>query len=333
MQNEVEMVEKPLSDPLWLNFIARHVQIHSMNVAKGLLNRDMEETREVVLDFLDGYLLWLNEERRSLFKQSFYFSTTFVLCDIGDYVDEVENNVSSRKDAKRNEKTFALTTKRPLSALEARRNLEAYLVLWRSIFTLCETAAHSANRVAQLFDWEIVNNGPVCKLSRLLAKPEEDLKNGDLSHPISLDSLDYEKNGIYVTESDVGDFYQDGMKSMEGRKVNLDDLHESATFRIKESRCKDREDGQALPRLNGKWLEKTFYEPEGVKAGLVALRNYFSIIHFNIYLTLAAWAWFEPDQVGARQWCWQMEWQQHWDFCLRLHLELLCFHVEECVLQ
>ena len=36
-----------------------------------------------------------------------------------------------------------------------------------------------------------------------------------------------------------------------------------------------------------------------MKAGIVALRNYFPIVHFNVWLTLAAWAWFDSSEVKA----------------------------------
>ena len=36
-----------------------------------------------------------------------------------------------------------------------------------------------------------------------------------------------------------------------------------------------------------------------MKAGIVALRNFFPIVHFNVWLTLAAWAWFDSKQVGT----------------------------------
>lgn len=46
-------------------------------------------------------------------------------------------------------------------------------------------------------------------------------------------------------------------------------------------------------------INKTFCEPEGVKAGIVAVRNYYPIVHFNVWLTLAAWVWFDKTQVTA----------------------------------
>lgn len=246
MASEVEMEAPKVSDPKWTNFLARHVQVHAATISTTLKDRDMEETRELVLDFLDGYLLWLSPQRRSLFKQSFYVSTTYVQ-NVNSGPDESIQDANGDQQVKT--KAFSATTKRPRSPEIARRNLEAYLVLWRSLYTVCETVSHASNRVAQLFDWEVQNNGPLCKLARVLALPQI-LNGSEFSNFVSAEEIDCDALEIFVTEEDITDFYQDGLKAMEARKLNLDDLHDAANFRIKPSRCKATSSNGFLPRLN-----------------------------------------------------------------------------------
>ena len=229
----------------WANFLAQHVRVAADIVHKELRGRDMEEARENVWDFLDGYLVWLKRTKPGQlrhFKESFYASTTWIPSASFPVASTVDDASSS---APIYGKHFGRTTKPPNSSQIARRHLEAYLILWRSLYSVCETESHASNRLAQLFDWEVRNNGPICKLSRLLACPQVSDLNGS-------EKINYDTHGIYVTEKDISDFYQDGMKSMEARKFNLDDLQDCSNFRIKPSNClSDNPDGY-LPRLSSK---------------------------------------------------------------------------------
>lgn len=231
------------NDLRWCHFLSTHVCTAAIGVSRTLRSQDMGQAREMVLDFLDGYLTWLEKKVQRDFKKSFFISTTF-LPEASISKGEKHLLDATTDHGKPNKaRGFEATTKIPNSAEEARAHLEAYLVLWKSLFTICETASHASNRLAQLFDWEIRNNGPVCKLSRLLSRSSS-FEDNVLGLPI-----DFAAHGISVTEEDVSDFYQDGIKAMEARRLNLDDLQDVSDFRIKPSRCEADGSKGFLPRL------------------------------------------------------------------------------------
>lgn len=272
------------SSPKWVNFLARHVRIHSQLVSKTLRGTDLGQAREHVLNFLDGYLLWLSPTQRSNFKISFYVSTTWVPPGTSPdpALDAALTAARAVTDTNQTTKHFA-STLWPKDAEEARRHLEAYLVLWRSVFTLGETASHAANRIAQIFDWEVTNNGPLCKLARFHAWPRIEVGLSDLDDS---DSPDYADLDISVTEEDVIGFYQDGLKAMERRKLNLDDLHDLSDFRIKPSRCEKDNPTGFLPKMSQKRTLQTHPSFPVIQAQKKDFLGFFMAAVFSPFLSV-----------------------------------------------
>lgn len=116
----------------------------------------LDEVKKVgfVSDYLDHFLCWLSPSKQKAFTQK--------------YLDP-NRDVATTLDPK------------------------VLLVLWRTLFIVCEQVAHCANRICQLFEWETTNDGPLFQLCR------------DPTVPIDFTpfDLDIYQNAIKFIESGV----------------------------------------------------------------------------------------------------------------------------------
>lgn len=237
------------NDERYFKFFKTHVEINREIVDKMINGKPIEVQRDIVLEFLDGYLSWLSTKKRKAFKKLF-FSKTVVASEGSE-----EGHVQSEDEAVHNIKTF--------------------LLLWRTLFSVCEQISHCSNRIAQLYDWEIVNEGNLYKLCQNVERVDVSFSEHDLN------------------------FYQDGLKGVEQKYVNFDDINESAIGRLKKKEVSESFHSKrgCCGRKKNRWYKKTFSEPEGLWSFIIALRNYWPIIFFSSYLTLGAWAWFKPEDI------------------------------------
>jgi hypothetical protein len=86
------------------------------------------------------------------------------------------------------------------------------------------------------------------------------------------------------------DVYLDGLLELERGKINFDDMDESARFG-------ERAKNAAAASRGKQKFRKTFTEPEGLAAFIVALRNFSPIFIYNVYVAMLAWYWSEPTDI------------------------------------
>lgn len=167
---------------------------------------------------------------------------------------------------------------------------ELFLKMWRAIWTLAEQAAHCSSRLAQLFHRELTF-GSFSPLFILCASADPQRASVDLE----------------VGEAFVRSFTA-GLKEVEQGTINFDDLDECAERDGESRKIQPSNDSHInFPPVRSASetpYRKTFREPEGLASFVVALRNYFSILHYNCFVALSAWYWSLPGDASLTSFLW-----------------------------
>jgi hypothetical protein len=193
--------------------------------------------------------------RRAVKSESHATEVTFEYLD--GYICWVERNHPKRLDTVK-----TLLCDKPFHCL----------LLYRSIWVLCEQVAHAADRISQIYHAEIFRKEGYGLINDLVAEKLDRVSRGFSDVPPTSEEPAF---------IDVKNTYHRGLDELRAHKVNFDDLTEVA-------------------RINRHKVMKTFTEPEGLWSYVVLIRNFWSVIYFNALLIVLMWWWTRPQDLSLR---------------------------------
>lgn len=255
-----------------------------------LRGRSRAQVRDIVLNYLDGYISWLPRKKREPFR------------------DRVTQACAE-------------------NAAPDSEHPELFMRIWRSLWTLAEQAAHCPNRLSQLFHHEM-KFGRRSPLFLLCSDPQIPLTKVPVDHVsfgsytdalklIETGTMNFDGTKIFFpptfppgtgirSDLDVTlDLDECSLRSS-SKDYHVTDVPEKHLQEelLEVAPEKPPADSAAkLPEKRMKW-RKTFYEPEGMSAFVVGFRNYFSLVQYNAFVALVAWFWSLPGETSFSIFVW-----------------------------